>query len=216
MERIVVGKEKLDGIVSSIIIDERCIKNMGILNTKVHWMETTTLEEYSITLALRLLYEYGDEYLFTHSIGVACNPMLTTAEEITVALLHDVLESTKLTVKMLRDAGVTISIINSVIMLTRTDVLTYGEYITNIALSRSPMVINVKIADIEWNSIPEIRDDEHKLTFSALKRYTVSKDVLTRALRILSEDGDLIYELLDNEVFRTNGVVSFIKGKADE
>ena len=70
-------------------------------------------------------------------------------EEMAVALLHDVLEDSKLTERDLLDKGIPAYIVDAVRCLTKAPGENYDDFI--IRVSKSQLAMKVKIADIEDN-----------------------------------------------------------------
>lgn len=82
-----------------------------------------------------------------HPIRVALSCM--TDDEKIVALLHDVIEDTNVTVEELRQAGFSTTIINAIIALTRTDGEDYMQFIKRLSLN--DLATSVKIQDLKDN-----------------------------------------------------------------
>lgn len=74
---------------------------------------------------------------------------METEDEMSVALLHDVIEDSKLTAQDLINEGIPSNIVNAVSLLTKSDAQTYEEFIKNLA--ESPLAIKIKKTDIEDN-----------------------------------------------------------------
>lgn len=92
---------------------------------------------------------------WTHPVSV----MLRLGEKATdderrVALLHDVLEDTKITLADLIVEGFSLDVILAVHLLTRPSDLQYLDWIKMIALSGNKIAIKVKVADLEDNLDP--------------------------------------------------------------
>lgn len=81
-----------------------------------------------------------------------------------VAYLHDVIKDTHVTLDDLSEMGFTYRIVNSVRLLTKTDTLTYDEYLKR--LKTDDAARYVKIADLKHNMdisrIPEPTDMDYK------------------------------------------------------
>lgn len=73
---------------------------------------------------------------------------LVSAEARVVALLHDVLEDTDVTLEHLRSEGLTLTEEVSLDLVTRTKAIRYKEYIRRIAESGDIVAMEVKIADL--------------------------------------------------------------------
>lgn len=82
-----------------------------------------------------------------HPIRVALSCM--TDDEKIVALLHDVIEDTNVTVEELRQAGFSTTIINAIIALTRIDGEDYMQFIKRLSLN--DLATSVKIQDLKDN-----------------------------------------------------------------
>ena len=107
-----------------------------------------------------------------HSRRVAAR--LTTDLEVSVALLHDVLEDTDADPELLR-AALGDEAARSLDLLTRRETETYADYIERLATSGDDTAVRVKLADL----------DDHfaladTLPDSLRKRYERARDRLTR------------------------------------
>jgi (p)ppGpp synthase/HD superfamily hydrolase len=77
-------------------------------------------------------------------------------EEKYIALLHDVLEDTDVTVEDLRTAAIPAEVIDAVVLLTRDDDAgSYADYISRLVASGNRMAIRVKLADLGDNLDPK-------------------------------------------------------------
>lgn len=72
-----------------------------------------------------------------------------TIEEKTVALLHDVLEDTPVTVADLRQAGFPEEVVDAVVCLTKGEQEDYMAYIERVC--NNPLAMEVKLADLADN-----------------------------------------------------------------
>lgn len=66
------------------------------------------------------------------------------------AVIHDVIEDTKITWQDLRDAGISERVIKTVALLTKFPGQTYEEYVAGLKTSKDAMI--VKMADLRHNS----------------------------------------------------------------
>lgn len=109
---------------------------------------------------------------------VAVAEHMTTENEILVALLHDVVEDTSVTLDDLRDRGYSDEVVAAVDILTRRSGEPYSTYIERV--STSELARRVKLADLRHNLQP----DRVKLlgNDTLVKRYE-------KALRQLSSVG---------------------------
>ena len=100
-----------------------------------------------------------------------------------VALLHDVLEDTKYTVKDLREMGYSEEILRALMCLTHIKDLSYKDYIEKLVMT-NPISIRVKMADLTHNMdetrLPERlkrtekfikRSEKYKKTYNMLEEY---------------------------------------------
>jgi guanosine-3',5'-bis(diphosphate) 3'-pyrophosphohydrolase len=78
---------------------------------------------------------------------------LETEEEMTVGVLHDVLEDTFVTPRFLLDAGFPAQVIEAVVALTRAPGERYMEYIHRVG--RHALATKVKMADLADNLDPD-------------------------------------------------------------
>jgi (p)ppGpp synthase/HD superfamily hydrolase len=85
-------------------------------------------------------------------------------EDKMVAVLHDVVEDTDVTLDDLRQAGFSEEVVEGVRLMTRVDGQDYGEYIE--AIKANPIARNVKLADMRNNidllRIPELNNNDLK------------------------------------------------------
>jgi (p)ppGpp synthase/HD superfamily hydrolase len=89
----------------------------------------------------------GEPYVL-HPIRVMLK--MNTEEEKIVAVLHDVIEDTKVTYKDLRDAGISERVIAGIRALTKQPGQTYEEYKEGVFASEDAM--RVKMADLRHNT----------------------------------------------------------------
>lgn len=89
----------------------------------------------------------GQDYIL-HPIHVAMS--LETEEAQTVALLHDVVEDTPVTLADLRTRGFSEAVLQAVDCLTHREGETRSAYLKRIAAN--PLAIRVKLADLAHNS----------------------------------------------------------------
>lgn len=89
----------------------------------------------------------GGKPYINHPQAVAAS--LTNTEYKIVAYLHDVCEDTSITSYDLKNMGFTYRIVNSIRLLTKTDELTYEEYLRRLRMDSCARA--VKIADLKHN-----------------------------------------------------------------
>ena len=142
-----------------------------------------TLED---ALALALEAHRGHVYpapdpepYILHPIRVMLGVSLPEAR--IVALLHDVVEDTDLTLKTLKDHGFGLPILEAVDSLTRRPGEAYEDYIRRLA--SNPIAREVKLSDLRDNlannrSLPRTDDN-----LARIARYEHAQRVLTRRMR---------------------------------
>lgn len=111
----------------------------------------------------------GNPYI-NHPQAVAAS--LTNTEYKIVAYLHDVCEDTSITFDDLKDMGFTYRIVNSIRLLTKTDELTYEEYLRRLRMDSCARA--VKMADLKHNmDITRISNPSEK-DYARIEKYKKS------------------------------------------
>lgn len=88
-----------------------------------------------------------------------------------VALLHDVIEDTDVTVNDLREAGFSDEVVLAVSVITKKADEDYEEYLNRV--KQNPIALRVKIADMEHNSdISRIKNPTEK-DLKRLEKYKI-------------------------------------------
>lgn len=109
-----------------------------------------TLIEKSLSIALRAYAgktdKAGREYIH-HPLRLMAN--MTTDTEMAVALLHDVIEDSDITVAELRAAGIPNDVVEAVLCLTKRAGENYSDFV--LRAKQNPLARKVKLADIEDN-----------------------------------------------------------------
>lgn len=112
----------------------------------------------------------GGKPYINHPQAVAAS--LTNTEYKIVAYLHDVCEDTSITFDDLIDMGFTYRIVNSIRLLTKTDELTYEEYLRRIRMDSCARA--VKMADLKHNmDITRIPNPSEK-DYARIEKYKKS------------------------------------------
>ena len=91
----------------------------------------------------------GESYIL-HPIRVMSKLSDQTAQ--IVAVLHDVIEDTTVTIDQIREAGASKEVIEALVLLTKEKGRDYFQYLSDIA--NNPLARMVKLADLEDNSDP--------------------------------------------------------------
>ena len=134
-------------------------------------------------LAMKIAFEAHKEHLDKTGMPYIYHPFylatqMDTEETTTVALLHDVIEDSDLTLSDLRQYGFSETILRAVELLTHAEDVPYFDYVEN--LKSDPIARTVKRADLLHNSDITRYDHVDENIQSKLEKYA-------RALRILEE-----------------------------
>ncbi len=115
----------------------------------------------------------AEPYIF-HPLRV----MLRFADPVdqTTAVLHDVVEDTRITLDDLRDAGYRPEVIDAIGALTHHTHDSYEQYIESVA--RNPVARRVKIADLEENLANNRRSPLAPGNADRIRRYEAALDRL--------------------------------------
>ncbi len=97
--------------------------------------------------------------------------------EICVALLHDVVEDTDVTLDDLREAGFPVEVVEAVKLLTRSKDVDYMDYVRRI--KTNPIAKRVKLLDLAHNSDPSRLVGGKAKSESLMERYKKAREILT-------------------------------------
>ncbi len=95
-------------------------------------------------------FDKGGSPYIMHCIKVMYYTRSTDPEILAIAVMHDVVEDTKVTYKDLRDAGMSERVIEGVRALTKVHGETYEEYKARVKMNPDARI--VKMADLRHNS----------------------------------------------------------------
>lgn len=105
------------------------------------------------------------------------NQMKSEKEKI-VAVLHDIVEDTDISLNDLRNEGFSEEVVSAVECLTKQDGENYDLYIERISFN--PLAVKIKLADLEDNRdltrLPQVTDKD----LERLKKYDKALEKLTR------------------------------------
>lgn len=133
--------------------------------------------------AIKLMYEAHKNQLDKSGLPYVFHPWhvaesMTDEVRCTVALLHDVVEDTDITLDNLKEKGFPDEVVEAVDLLTKKDNIEYAEYIRNIA--DNEIALDVKIADlmhnmdktrlVSGNEIPKIKYQLYESSLNFLIR----------------------------------------------
>lgn len=116
----------------------------------------------------------GMPYIF-HPIYIA--ERMDDEESTIVALLHDTIEDSDLTICDLKMEGFSESVIEALECLTHDKNIQYEEYIQRIKVN--PLAKKVKKVDLEHNSLLERLEIVDESVMNRLKKYEKAKEMLS-------------------------------------
>ena len=137
--------------------------------------------------AIKLMYEAHKNQLDKSGIPYVFHPWhvaesMTDEKRCIVALLHDVIEDTDITIDNLRQEGFPEDVIEAIDVLTHKEGVDYAEYIRNIA--HNPIAIDVKISDLLHNLDKSRLSDDLKTSKVKNELYQSSVNYLLRVKKI--------------------------------
>jgi (p)ppGpp synthase/HD superfamily hydrolase len=123
---------------------------MGMGSGGIEGQITMDLIEKSLEIALRAYKgqkdKAGETYIL-HPLRIMAK--MTSAEEMSVALLHDVIEDSDITAEELLNDGIPDVVVEAVEALTKMQGETYDQFVERV--KTNPLAAKVKVADIEDN-----------------------------------------------------------------
>lgn len=96
------------------------------------------------------------------------------------ALLHDVVEDTKITFEELKSLGIPDDVIDVLRLLTHDDAVPYMEYAHKIKESGNPIAKAVKLADLRHNSDLTRFSEVDAKTLDRLEKYKTAIELLEK------------------------------------
>ncbi|MEG1502265.1 MAG: hypothetical protein RR370_02640 [Synergistaceae bacterium] len=120
----------------------------------------------------------GNPYIL-HPICIMNN--VDSIEEKIVAVLHDILEDTSVSVFELGAVGIDKQLISSIDMLTKRKKETYFEYIDRIAQSGDVVAMNVKIEDLTHNMDTKRLKELKNTDIERLSKYARAMQIIKSA-----------------------------------
>lgn len=121
-------------------------------------------------------YDKAGKPYVNHPIFVAGK--MKTNEEIIVALLHDVIEDTDLTLECLIEEGYSDEIIQAIDAITKRPDEDYFEYIQRV--KKNPLARKIKIEDLNHNmDLSRIKDPTDR-DLKRVERYEKALEILMR------------------------------------
>lgn len=118
----------------------------------------------------------GLPYVY-HPFHVA--EQMRTEEEVCVALLHDVMEDTSLSVDDIRAVGMSEPVIEALCLMTHEPTIAYMDYVARLA--QNPLARRVKMADLRHNMDLTRLDSVTSTDVRRRKKYVRAYELLERA-----------------------------------
>ena len=105
--------------------------------------------------AMRLCFDAHKDQVDKSNIPYVFHPIhlaeqMQDEETTTVALLHDVVEDTDITLQQLAEMGFSAAVVEAIGLMTHDDGVPYMDYVAKIA--KNPIAAKVKLADLRHNS----------------------------------------------------------------
>ena len=116
----------------------------------------------------------GNNDYLNHPIYVALQ--MKTEEEKIVAILHDVIEDSNITLQDLKEQGFNNEIINAIDILTRKDNIDYFDYIK--LVKTNTLARKVKLADLKHNLLEERLKNNNSWKNILFDKYNKAKQEL--------------------------------------
>jgi len=137
----------------------------------------TALTKKAIRIAFDAHKEHTDKtglpYIF-HPFHLA--EQMETEDEVIVALLHDVVEDSNITLEDLRARGFSENVMEAVSLLTHDNGVEYMDYIEKI--KSNPLAVKVKLADLRHNSDVTRLDEIDDKASARIEKYNVAMSAL--------------------------------------
>ena len=119
-------------------------------------------------------YDKAGKPYATHPIYVATK--MKTNKEIIVALLHDVIEDTKLSLEDLIEEGFPHEIIEAIDAITKKPEEDYFEYIKRV--KKNPLARKIKIEDLKHNMNLKRIDEPTEKDYERVEKYKKALEIL--------------------------------------
>ncbi|MBR3834872.1 MAG: bifunctional (p)ppGpp synthetase/guanosine-3',5'-bis(diphosphate) 3'-pyrophosphohydrolase [Lachnospiraceae bacterium] len=131
--------------------------------------------------AMRLAYEAHKEQFDKGGVPYIFHPyhiaeQLDEEYDVCVALLHDVVEDTEVTLEDLENAGFPKEVVEAVGLMTRDKETNYLDYVRR--LKSNPIAKKVKLLDLAHNTDPTRLVEDKEKSASLLDRYAKAKAIL--------------------------------------
>ena len=121
-------------------------------------------------------YDKGGYPYIMHPLHLA--EEMTTEDEVIIALLHDVLEDSEISLDFIKEQGFSEDVTNALVSLTRRKDEEYSEYIKRIK-NTGGIALSVKKADLRHNMALERLENLTEKDKERLIKYKVSYKELT-------------------------------------
>lgn len=133
--------------------------------------------------ALKLSFEAHKEQVDKSGMPYVYHPFhlaeqMKDEETTIVALLHDVVEDTDITIEEIRKIGFSEDVCEALLLMTHDDSVPYMEYIKEIR--KNPIAKAVKLADLKHNSDLSRLDTVDDKARKRAEKYEQAIDILTK------------------------------------
>ena len=139
----------------------------------------------------------GVPYVF-HPFHVA--ESMPNEDTTCVALLHDTIEDTDLTLEDLKKEGFNDNVLSALSLMTHTDDMDYYDYVARLSLN--PISATVKISDLNHNSDISRLTNVDDAAIQRLEKYKVCIEFLKSQLLLL-QNGKIDDAILNSKNFVT-------------
>ncbi len=127
-------------------------------------------------------YDKGGKPYILHPLHLM-NQLMYDKQLATIAILHDVVEDSEITIEALELYGFSPRVLSALILLTHDHGISYDDYINRICTSFD--AIRVKRKDLEHNSqITRLKNRASETDIARVKKYQKAFVILTDAKRL--------------------------------
>ena len=131
--------------------------------------------------AMRLCFDAHKDQVDKSNIPYVFHPIhlaeqMQDEETTTVALLHDVVEDTDITLQQLAEMGFSAAVVEAIGLMTHDDGVPYMDYVAKIA--KNPIAAKVKLADLRHNSDLTRLDQVDERALARVEKYKKAMELL--------------------------------------
>ena len=137
----------------------------------------------NINKALNLMYEAHKGHKDKGNIPYVFHPyhiaeQMNTEDEIIVALLHDVIEDTKITLEDIKSYGFNNNILEALKVITHDKNINYIDYINKI--SKNKLATKIKIRDLKHNIDLSRIPNPTEVDYNRVNQYKKALEILNK------------------------------------